>query len=125
MTTLSTLLITRWQYPMLHFHSSGRDKNQSKNLTRILTAIVGTSIGVYTYVMGQPNTKPFYLSSIVWWTSIPLTLLLTMTLPYAMRRWKAYLAAIWISTVYLWFADQYALRRDTWHIAVSSKNPRR
>jgi hypothetical protein len=118
MTTLSTQLFTRWQDPIFHLHSSNPSK--SNNLAWALTAVVSVSIGVCGYIIGQPNTKTFYLGSILWWAFVPLSLLLTGTLPFALRSWKTYFAAIWIPTLYLWRADQYALRKDTWHIAVSS-----
>lgn len=118
MTTLLTSLVTRWTSPAC----------QPRRVPRLAIAMVPTMAFIVALVsLFTPGgfENRYYLSMIVWWASLPLALLWWGTA----RSWAGilgrpkstlWLACLLLPTVYLCSADVYALRRGTWHIAVST-----
>ena len=117
-TTLLTTWMTRWSTPR-----SGKSFPAARLLPAASAAVV--VLGLYNLLVHEDGQESrYYLSMILWWAAIPLTLLLWGTC----QSWavitregqgKYYLLSILLSTVYLCCADVFALRRGTWHISVS------
>lgn len=117
MTTLLTSLVTRWSSPACH----------PRRVPRLAVATVpALAFFAAVFSLFSPGgfDNRYYLSMIVWWAAVPLTLLWWGTA----RSWSGmlgrpkglvWLASLLLPTVYLCSADVYALRRGTWHIAES------
>lgn len=68
------------------------------------------------YHLATPFTETFYLGAILLFALPPLMPITPFAWPFYLQRWRSFTTALAISTVYLWYADIYALRRGTWHI---------
>lgn len=122
MTTLLTILITRWSTP----------RTCTKHALSWLLPLLPTSMvisGLYTlYRHEEGQHSLYYLSMIAWWASVPLTLLWWGTSQSWIGLVKNGQAKVWLwclalPSIYLCCADIYALRRGTWHISVSTNIP--
>lgn len=116
-TSFLTILITRWSTPRSLPSQCG------KKLAWIipLMPVVTFACGIAGLLGKEGNGHHFYISMIAWWASIPLILLW-----YGTRRsWlglmhnkqiRPWIISLLIPTIYLCYADVFALRRGTWHI---------
>lgn len=116
-TTLFTVLVTRWTMPR------ARGKPKGTVLLPLVPAAVMVA-GIAGLTGKQGNGHHFYISMIAWWASVPLILLWFGTRrswPGDLKRKEAlsWLMCLAGPTVYLCNADVFAMRRGTWHIAES------
>lgn len=119
-TTLLTILLTRWSIPR-----SGRPTHVAQVLPFASAFIFG--ISVYTLISDEEGMgSRYYLSMILWWAAVPLTLLWwgtsrSWSICFKNGQTKPWLISLLFSTIYLCCVDTYALKRGTWHISVSDQ----
>lgn len=120
MTTLFTILVTRWTTPKTLPPYRAPRLGATLALLPALTVVAGLT----SLALSGGMESRYYLSMIAWWAAVPLTLLWWGTRHAWLHTlsggqdWWSWLACIAIPTLYLCRADLYALRRGTWHISV-------
>lgn len=116
MTTLLTILLTRWSTPRTTRGHAG-----ARSLALLPACVAALALHSLLLRPGG-HGRWYYLSMIGWWASVPLVLLWYGTGPSWVTLVHHGQAGVWLAclalpTLYLCGADVYALRRGTWHIA--------
>jgi len=82
--------------------------------------ILGICAGLLIMVLGLiglSNTSTFYLGSIMFWAAPILAIQWGFGWPYLLENKKVVLTAIIVPTIYLWFADAWAISQGLWTIS--------
>ncbi|RKO92451.1 Squalene/phytoene synthase-domain-containing protein [Blyttiomyces helicus] len=120
MTTLSTILITRWTLPPLHLFPYHSRRSPSPHIP--LPTLITFLFALAGLRLATPSHHTYYLGMILWWASIPLMLLTWGTSGYIARMGSVRGVGVWcvavgVPTAYLWGVDGFAIGMGTWHIS--------
>lgn len=113
-TSLWTISCSRWTLNSLYLRSTKSLKFQW------WTKYMGIAVMVIAILWGWfnavPDTKVFYLCSILWWTLLVVVLLWYVGSSYIVQSYQQILLSVVFPSLYLCYVDLTALRAKVWHI---------
>lgn len=112
-TSLWTSLCSRWTFSALYLKSTNRIQFHLIRYSVITLMVAAMYFGWKHSISGN---KTFYLGSMVWWFLLAAIILWRFSGPYIWKRYKEYLASIFLPSIYFCYVDLIAMRNGHWQI---------
>ncbi|KAJ3212655.1 hypothetical protein HDU67_003683 [Dinochytrium kinnereticum] len=119
LTGLTTLLVQRWDLPILHLKTAGFASRWSPMLLFLIQFIFGcVMLSSESFKsLGWSRDECFYVGALLSWTAPVLALQWGVAGAYIWQRGVVTALAVWIPTIYLWCVDHWSLSQGVWEIS--------